>query len=222
LTASNGAYAHSRDMYAVHTVFRREFALMPALVRGVAAGDKERSQIVADHIKLVTTILHHHHQAEDVHLWPKLLQRGPDDVVPIVQLMESHHVHLAKICAEIESATGSFLAELLDRLNPPLNEHITLEERRILPFVDKYVTAAEWDLMIREGSAEVPREAYPLIFGMVLYEAEPEYMQHRFSRMPPEAAEATKRLASQAFASHSQRVYGTATPPRSQDVIARN
>ena len=29
-------------MYVVHTIFRREFGLMAALVRGVTAGDTER------------------------------------------------------------------------------------------------------------------------------------------------------------------------------------
>jgi hypothetical protein len=39
------------EMLMVHDVFRREFALMPALVRGVAVGDHNRAQIVTDHIE---------------------------------------------------------------------------------------------------------------------------------------------------------------------------
>jgi hypothetical protein len=38
-----------REMLMVHDVFRREFALMPALVRGVAVGDHNRAQIVRSH-----------------------------------------------------------------------------------------------------------------------------------------------------------------------------
>ena len=41
-----------REMLMVHDVFRREFALMPAVVRGVAVGDHNRAQIVTDHIEL--------------------------------------------------------------------------------------------------------------------------------------------------------------------------
>ena len=49
------------EMLMLHDVFRREFALMPALVRGVAVGDHNRAQIITDHIERVSALLHHHH-----------------------------------------------------------------------------------------------------------------------------------------------------------------
>lgn len=62
-----------REMLMVHDVFRREFALMSALVRCVAVGDHNRAQIVTDHIERmsalvppgVTVPLHSHDDAED-------------------------------------------------------------------------------------------------------------------------------------------------------------
>jgi hypothetical protein len=33
MTTPGGPYADTRDMYMVHTMLRREFALLPALVR---------------------------------------------------------------------------------------------------------------------------------------------------------------------------------------------
>ena len=48
-------------MFAVHTMFRREFGLMPGLVRAVAAGDKQRTKLVADHVALVSKVLDLHH-----------------------------------------------------------------------------------------------------------------------------------------------------------------
>jgi hypothetical protein len=35
-----------REMFMVHNMLRREFALMPGLVRDVTAGDRERTQIL--------------------------------------------------------------------------------------------------------------------------------------------------------------------------------
>jgi hemerythrin-like domain-containing protein len=212
-------------MYAVHTLFRREFSLMPALVRGVAARDKERSEIVADHILLMNTVLHHHHRAEDKHLWPRLLDRGSKDVASVVHVMEGQHENLETMIAEVDEATrswrssaapesGKALADALDRMISLLNDHMGVEEERILPMVEKYITAAEWDLMIREGAAETPRENIPLIFGMVMYEGDPEVIQLILSQMPPEMRAVMKEQASRAFASHSERVHGTATPPR--------
>jgi hemerythrin-like domain-containing protein len=212
-------------MYAVHTLFRREFSLMPALVRGVAARDKERSEIVADHILLMNTVLHHHHRAEDKHLWPRLLDRGSKDVASVVHVMEGQHENLETMIAEVDEATrswrssaapesGKALADALDRMISLLNDHMGVEEERILPMVEKYITAAEWDLMVREGAAETPRENIPLIFGMVMYEGDPEVIQLILSQMPPEMRPVMKEQASRAFASHSERVHGTATPPR--------
>jgi hypothetical protein len=63
-------------MYMVHTMFRREFAPLPTLVRGVASADAECADLIAEQVRLLTAVLEAHHRAEDTHLWPKLLDRG--------------------------------------------------------------------------------------------------------------------------------------------------
>jgi DUF438 domain-containing protein len=186
---------------------------------------KERSQVLADHIELLISLLHHHHRGEDKHLWPKLLDRGPGEVAAIVDLMEDQHKRLERLIAEIHAAiriwrrsaaseSGKALADALDQVNPLLNEHMGMEEERILPIVEKYVTSAEWSLMVQEGAAEAPQESASLLFGMFMYESDPDVIQEVLSQMPPEARPVMKERASQAFASHSERVHGTATPPR--------
>jgi iron-sulfur cluster repair protein YtfE (RIC family) len=225
LTISNEPYADTRDMYLVHMVFRREFGLLPGLVRGVTPGDKERTLVVADHIALMTLVLHHHHHAEDTHLWPKLLGRGSQDVAAIVHIVEGHHENLEAILGEVDAATrlwrssaeseyGEALAVALDRLIPPLKEHMDVEEARILPIVEKHITAAEWNQMVEEAGSEIPQETLPLIFGMLMYEGDPDVIQDILSNMPPEVRPVMNEIAPRAFASHSARVHGTATPPR--------
>lgn len=227
LTSRDENHADVRNMDMVHTLFRREFALMPGLVRGVRAGDKERAHIVADHIDFVSSVLHLHHRSEDTHLWPLLLDRESEEAGPIVRTMESQHASIEKIYSKIHAAIGVWrsgaaaqprdaLADALDRMVTQLNEHMALEEECILPFVEKRITAAEWDQMLRAGGAEVPRESFPLLLGMLWYESEPELIQGSLSRMPPEVGPVLKQLAPQTFASHSERVHGTATPPRTK------
>jgi hemerythrin-like domain-containing protein len=224
LTRRDENHADVRSMYTVHTLFRREFALMPGLVRGVTAGDKERAYIVADHIEFVSSVLHLHHHSEDEHLWPLLLDRESEEVGPLVRTLESQHASIEKIYSELHASMGIWrnnapaqsrdaFADALDRMVTQLNEHMGLEES-ILPFVQRSITAAEWDQMLRAGGAEVPRESFPLLLGMLWYESEPELIQGSLSRMPPEVGPVLKELAPQTFASHSQRVHGTATPPR--------
>jgi hemerythrin-like domain-containing protein len=211
----------------VHTMLRREFALMPGLVRGVSAGDRERAQLVADHLGFVDHVLHHHHLSEDTHLWPKLLERGPEEIDPIVHRMESQHqgidTGLAEVGAAVEAwlrnaapERGAELAGDLDRLLPVLVEHLDLEEERVLPLIEKYITAPEWDVMTQEIVANTPPDKLPLMFGMMVYEGDPEVIQKVLSTMPEEMRPAVMAASVQAFAAHSERVHGAATPPRSK------
>ena len=222
----NESYADARDMFAVHTMFRREFALMPALVRRAKPADKQRAEIVADHIELVNGVLHHHHRLEDKHLWQKLLERVPETAHSIVRVMERHHQALEQIIVESDVATriwrasatsgaAEALADALDRLSALVTEHMALEEQQILPLAEKHITAAEWGHMVQEGASGIPQEQIPLIFGMIMYEGEPDVIQQILFSMPPEVRPVMKQQSRQAFMTHSQRVHGTPTPARS-------
>lgn len=219
------AYADVRPMIVLHNAFRREFRLLPALVRGVADGDTGRSQIVAEHIDFVTTILHAHHHGEDVVLWPILLDRGPEEIASVVHVMEGHHKQIEQLNKEIAAslatwrnraapAEGESLADALDRLIVVLNEHLGMEEERILPIVAKHVTMTEWDQMGNEAGVEVAPALQPVGVGMLMYEGDPQVIDLDLARMPPEARAAFKTAAPQAYAAHSLRVHGTPTPPR--------
>ncbi|WP_162794655.1 hemerythrin domain-containing protein [Nonomuraea lactucae] len=221
----DGPLADTREMYLVHDMFRREFGLMPALVRAVTPGDVERAGVVADHITLVTGVLHSHHRGEDDHLWPRLLERVPEEVVPVVHTMEDHHEGIARLDAELETAIsawradagaerGKALADVIERVNVLLVEHLGLEEERILPLAEKYVTAAEWAAMVADANSKLPMEMLPLLAGFVTYEGDPEVIEGLFSSLPPEVGVFLRQQAPQAYASHAERVHGTPTPPR--------
>ena len=222
---SDESYADTRDMLAVHTMFRREYALMPELVRSVMPGDKARSEIVADHIALMNGALHHHHAAEDKHIWPKLLERAAETIHPIVRSMQDQHEKLEEIIVESDvavkqwraSATsgwGTALVEALNRLNVLVAQHMDLEEKQILPVIEKQITAAEWDQMVEDAAANTPPEHLPLIFGMVMYEGDPEVVEQILSGLPPDVAPVLKERAPRVFAEYSARVHGNATPAR--------
>ncbi len=108
MTAIQQPPADIREMYMAHTMFRREFSAMPGLVRAVEAGDVRRAGVVADHIDLVKRVLHDHHHGEDVHLWPKLFQRGSGEIAPMVDLMESQHRTIGRIIEDIDASIGAW------------------------------------------------------------------------------------------------------------------
>ena len=222
MSGNGNPYADTRDMYTVHTMFRREYALLPGLVRAVAAKDEERAKVVAGHVRLVNLILHHHHMAEDENLWPALLRRAPREIDPVIHLLESQHEALDVLLDEVDarldgwaggadSADGEGLAAVLRRLVAALYEHMSLEEKLALPLVERYIFAAEWEAMIAAGAADIPPETGPLVVGMLMYEG-------GLDCVPPQMRDVLGEMAPRAYASYCEGVHGTPTPPRSDEV----
>jgi len=209
-------------MYTVHTMFRRELALLPALVGSVPSGDGERAQVVADHIKLLCGMLHHHHSAEDVFLWPLLLARAPKEIDPVVQLAEGHHQALDDLLTEagkrletwrhsVAGEDGAALALTLRRLVVQAFEHMGLEERLVLPVVERHIFATEWAAMEEHALGAYSPDEAVLLVGMVMYEESIESIGATF---PAEVVE----LAPQVYAAYCERVQGIAAPPRSTEL----
>ncbi|MCI2423844.1 hemerythrin domain-containing protein [Saccharopolyspora sp. K220] len=217
-----------REMLMVHNMFRREFGLMPRVVRGVAAGDRARAQLVADHIANVSAVLHHHHHSEDLHNWPLLRERGGAEVAAVIALMEAQHEELDKAATDVDAATEAWratadveardaLADALDTLLPLLREHMTTEETTAVPLMERHITAAEWNRVVQTAAAgaDLDSEGISLSFGMLMYEGDPEIVDAAIANMPPEARPLIRKLAADAFAAQSELIHGTATPPRS-------
>ncbi|MEV4176379.1 hemerythrin domain-containing protein [Nonomuraea sp. NPDC049709] len=215
--------ADVRDMYMAHTMIRREFGLLPQLVRDVKPRDTQRSEAVGAHADFMCGLLHFHHEGEDVVLWPLLQERGGEEAESIVPVMEKQHDAIESANAEAmrllvawrSTATGTEeLAAVFDRLLAALLEHMVMEEERILPLAEKYVTAAEWRKLGEHGMDEMPKKLLPLAFGMVMYEGDPEVIRAVLAQAPAPARLLMPFIAPRLYARHAKRVHGTATPPR--------
>ena len=217
---------HGSEMLIAHDVFRREFALVPGLVRGVVAGDRDRAQIIGDHIQGATSVLHIHHVLEDDNVWPLLLDRCGESVASLVKLMEGQHHQIATLIPQVDEALSVWrdsptvesrqaLVDVLDRLIPALKEHLSTEEERVVPLMEQHITAAEWKDFLEKESAAVDPEHLPLMLGMLMYEGDPESIEQVIATMSADTGPVIRQLAAPAFTAHSQRVHCTATPPRS-------
>ena len=186
----------TRDMVLVHRVFRREFRLLPLMVRGVVEGDTTSAGRVFRHATEMIEALHHHHQHEDELLWPRLEQRAPLDAV-MAERMEAQHNVIGELLARTEAALaawhrraraddGDALAADLGQLHARLEEHLDDEEQHVLPVVGQTITPSEWDELAGRGFAAMPKHRALVFLGHILESASPDE-RSRFlrRRVPP-------------------------------------
>jgi hemerythrin-like domain-containing protein len=211
------------EMPTVHTFFRREFRLAAGVVRGVRAGDVRRARVVARHLDYLARSLHDHHTAEDELAWPLLLERVPDELAPMVHLMESQHERVGDLLAEIgrmrprwastaDPGDRDRIADLLDALYGNLAEHLDAEEERLVPIAARAMTRDEWEELGRRARRDNrPSEAL-VTFGMIQHEGDPVVVAGMISGAPAPVRWLLPKLARRAFRRYALRIHGTATP----------
>jgi hemerythrin-like domain-containing protein len=221
MTNETTTRADSRDMYAVHNMLRQGFGQLPGLVRGVTA-NAERAELVADHARLLVTIVTTHHEAEDAILWPALTQRAPDELAPVVDSMERQHRELHSLLNSVEEsavryrmARGSVerdaLARTAEGVLGPLHEHLAAEEREILPLIDRYLTNAEWAAVGEHGLPHLTPTQVPLVFGMMLREATEDQRALLAKNVPHDVFAQMAQVAPPALAAYERELYGKDT-----------
>ena len=160
----------------------------------MADGDTHRAEPIAEALRLVLDGLHHHHSGEDDILWPALLERAAPST-GLVETMQAQHDVVDGYADEAEplldawertasATTGTELADVLDRFAAALFEHLDLEEREILPLVERHVTVAEWNSLGEHGIEQIDKKMLPILFGAILEEATPDERRAMLAKQP--------------------------------------
>lgn len=218
-----GEPVDTSDMATIHSFYRRELRLASGVVRAVAADDVRRARVVAEHLDFVSRSLHHHHLVEDELLWPLLSERVPEQLLPLVRLMEHQHARVDTLLASVseraeawrrsaDAAGRDALADLLDALYAAVSEHLDAEEERLLPLAARSLTPQEWRTLGQEGKARTRRSELTLSLGMFQYEGDPVVLDRMLAGVPAGVRWLLPRLARRAFRRHATRVHGTPTP----------
>jgi Hemerythrin HHE cation binding domain len=167
-----------RDMAIVHRTFRSGYLEAARLVRAAPSPSAGRAAFLADHIDFGILALHIHHQGEDELLYPKLIERVPDQA-PVTEEVEHEH-QVIKEALDAASAAcaawrqrpsadnGEALAAALDHVNAVVEPHLDDEEQKIVPLAAVTLTQQEWDAMGKAGVSKIPRKKRPVAFGMML------------------------------------------------------
>ncbi|MEW2470495.1 hemerythrin domain-containing protein [Streptomyces sp. NPDC046994] len=219
----NEPMADTRDMYMAHAALRREFRLLPGLIRSVQPGDTRRAEVVGAHAALMCAVLHGHHEGEGLLLWPRLVERGGAEAAAVVPTMAEQHHTIENHYAQATRLLGGWrstgrgseaLADAFDELTTALEEHMALEEKVILPLAEKHLTAKEWHGLGEHGMEAVPKNVLPLVFGMAMYEGDPEVIKAVLATAPLPVRLLVPVIGRRRYAAHAKRVHGTSTPPR--------
>ena len=182
-------------MYAVHDVFRRALGDAPAQITSVSDGDKERAQRLGDYLGEVLWLLHAHHAGEDELLYPLLEQRAPEHK-ELFERMGSEHTAVSTSLGSATSAVERFgaSASLADgqaaaaacaSLLAVTDQHLTEEEKEVLPVAARTITAPEWGALPGHALSHYHGQRLWLPLGLVL-EAMPNDMRDNLlPHLPP-------------------------------------
>jgi hemerythrin-like domain-containing protein len=203
--------ADPRDMSAAHTMFRREFGLMPGLVRAVTPGDTQRARLVADHIALLSGVLSQYHAGQDRYIWPRLRERCPEESGPLVDVMEGEHHAVRTRLLQVSKAMQPWrdrasarargaLAGAIDQLIAVITEHLALEQERVGPLIVKHITDAEYAVLAQERAAHIPPGKLTAVLGMIMYHGDPAASDMILSQMPVEVRQRHARRPGAALA----------------------
>ncbi|GAB3263396.1 hypothetical protein GCM10027456_45600 [Kineosporia babensis] len=186
------------EMVFAHKIYRREFRILPGIIRAVADSDRRRAELVGAHLQLVVGALHHHHEAEDDLLWPIMLQRVISTDSEIVLRMESQHERLENLLNQVNTLNAGWrgsaagpardeLADVLAQASAALDEHLADEERDLLPLVPGNVSPAEWEALnerARSGMAVKNPKLALVLLGFALEDATEQEKQSILAELP--------------------------------------
>jgi hypothetical protein len=140
-------------------------------------------------------MLHIHHEAEDELLYPKLIERVPDQASMTEEVEHEHELIREALDAASAACatwrghpsreTGAALAAALDELNSVARRHLDDEEHKIVPLAAVTVTQQEWDALGEHAVAQIPRAKRAIAFGMLLEPLDDADRAHMKRVLPP-------------------------------------
>lgn len=194
-TATGVTRPNTRDMLAIHQVFRDAFGCAPQLVGSVCGDRADRVESVAAYYSNVLALLRAHHEGEDELIWPKLLERAPAQA-GLVDRMQIAHDALSVALADAQSRLvawtaspdidrGASLAASLATLGVLCSAHFDEEERLILPLAEEHCTVEEWAELPGHAMRSFAGDRLWLVLGLVREQLPASALAGQEANMPP-------------------------------------
>lgn len=165
-------------MEDIHRMFRAGFAECPELVASVLDGDAAHADRVGDHLAMLSTTLHAHHEFEDENLWDRISRRAPACALHVDRMKDQHATMLVHLRA-LDAALPAWRAgarvgdaipvqQALAGINAALAVHLPDEEEHIVPVMEQVLTQREIDEASVHGRRATPKGKTFAMLGAIL------------------------------------------------------
>jgi hypothetical protein len=169
-------------MYGMHFAFRRDLHDVVAAVRNTPVGEREVWAALQERWARFFGVLHHHHEAEDEHIWPvtraHAVEAGRPEAVAVLDSMEADH---EQIDPALQACTDAFAAMVdhpctdhrnaldieVTEVRELLVAHLAREEREAIPLIQELTSTDEWAASEKAIEKEYGLRVVPFIVPWV-------------------------------------------------------
>jgi hypothetical protein len=194
-TAPEAPLADATAMNRFHVIFREALDAVPRLVGGAPVDDADRAEHVGTYYDNVLRLLHAHHEAEDLTIYPLMVERLPDDVEVINRVNAEHEAVLGTLGAAEQAlaawraepsagARGAATSAMAD-MGTILLAHLDHEEAEVVPLIGKCITVAEWGEMSATAFQHFSGDKPWLVIGLIQEQMLPSENETMEANMPP-------------------------------------
>ncbi len=194
-TAPELPLADATGMTRFHRIFREALDAVPELVGAAPADDDGRAEFVGSYYANVLKLLHAHHEAEDLTIYPLMMERLPQHADVISRVNAEHDTVLGTLGAA-EQAVADWMADsssavrdaavaALTSLHTILLEHLDHEEADVVPLIALCINVAEWGEMSATAFQHFSGDKVWLVVGLIQEQMLAEENATMEANMPP-------------------------------------
>ena len=194
-TAPEVPLADATAMTRFHRIFREALDAVPRFVGAAPADDVDRADLVASYYVNVLKLLHAHHEAEDLTIYPMMVERLPEHV-EVIERVNAEHEAVLDVLGAAEDAVAAWRADpssaardsassALQSMGTVLLAHPDHEEAEVVPLIALCITIAEWGEMSATAFQRFTGDKVWLVLGLIEEQMLPEENATMEANMPP-------------------------------------
>jgi len=187
-------------MYVMHHALRRDFVHFVAAVQSTPVSEHDVWTALEQRWDRFADVLHHHHKAEDDHLWPVLLQHaeqsGSQEDQQLLADMAAEHGRIdpaLKACHEAFAAMSEHPCEdhrkaletRVAEAHVGLLDHLAHEEGQALPMLQRTLSEEENQRFEKAVGKAYPLKMFPFLLPWAMDEVPDDAYERMRTSVPP-------------------------------------